>query len=291
MELDKKPKKAEVGGVLFALFIILLGAFSLMTDTSILTALFRLVALWPVLVIGFGVWLIFKNFEQEKIGAVILAIILVGALYFAFFRVQPQMEAFDQGEIPSGITNLDVYLELWAGEYFIGSTSENLYMTEGQGDPLETEFFASGSTGYLDIAVREEAISPFTQPGNEYSIFLSEQIPLTLEVDSGVISCSFDFSRLEVEEFNLDGGVSSLEIIFGEASTEANIDMGISSINIKVPTTVGVEIVTDGLVSLSVPSDWVKTDDGYRSPNYNTAQYRIVITSTVGIGSIHISYV
>lgn len=291
MEPDKKSRKLRVGGILFALFILFLGVFSLITGTSLVVGLLRLATLWPLLVVGLGVWLVFKGLDQEKVGAVVLAVILVAALYMTFYRVQPPLESFEEREIPSGVSNLDVSLVWWAGKFSVGSTSEYLYTIKGSKYPMESDLDTTGKTAYLDIFMEEKTVIPFTQSGNEYFLFLSDTLPVTIEADMGAVSCSFDLSTLKIEELSIDGGLSSLEITFGETNTKAVINMGLSSVTIYVPQSVGVKIISEGLVSLSVPSDWVKIDGSYLSPNYDTALYKIEITSTIGIGSIEISYV
>ena len=291
MEINKEPKKLRVGGILFALFILFVGIFSLITGTSLVIGLLRLAALWPLLVIGLGVWLVFKGLDQEKVGAVVLAVILVAALYMTFYRVQPQLESFEEREIPSGVSSLDVSVVWWAGKFNIGSTSDYLYSTKGSKYPMESYLTTPGKTAYLDVSMEEETVIPFTQSGNEYFLYLNDTLPITIEADMGAVSCSFDLSALKIEELTIDGGLSSLEITFGETNATVEINMGLSSVSILVPQSVGVKIYSEGLVSLSVPSDWVKIDGGYKSPNYDTALYKIEIDSTIGIGSIDISYV
>lgn len=289
--MNKESKKLRVGGILFALFILFLGIFSLITGTSLVVGLLRLAALWPLLVIGLGVWLVFKGLDQEKVGAVVLAVILVAALYMTFYRVQPPLESFEEREIPSGVSSLDVSVVWWAGKFTIGSTSDYLYSTKGSKYPMESYLTTPGKTAYLDISMEEKTVIPFTQSGNEYFLYLNDTFPITIEADMGAVSCSFDLSALKIEELTIDGGLSSLEITFGETNATVEINMGLSSVTIHVPQSVGVKIYSEGLVSLSVPSDWVKIDGGYKSPNYDTALYKIEIDSTIGIGSIEISYV
>lgn len=290
MNNDKKSKGVETGGILFALFLLFLGAFALLFDVSLFAGLFRLFAFWPLLLVGLGVWLIFKNVNQEKVGVIVLAVILVAAMYNAFSQVQPLLEMQDEKTVPPGVTRMDVSMDLLFGTFSMGSTPDALYTYTGL-EALEARVYTKGDTANLDFSLREEAFIPFRWSSNEYRVLLNQHLPMSLIIDTGVSSCSFDLSDLQVEEVILDGGISSVEITFGQRDTAAVITMGISNIEIYVPKSVGVKIISEGLLSLSVPPDWVKVDGGYKSPNYDTASYTIEITCDVGIGSVTIAYV
>ena len=290
MEDNKKLKKTETGGILFALFLLFLGLFAVLFEVPIFTGLYRLLSLWPLFFVGAGVWLIFKTLDKERISVVILAIILVGAMYSVFSQIEPFSETREEETVPSGVTSMDVSMDFVAGSFSIGSTPEKLFTTRGH-HILEPHLHTAGSTAYLDFSLEAEAISPFKEISGEYEILLNQTLPVTISGGIGASSCTFDLSDLKIEELNLDGGLCSLEITFGETNTEVAISMGLSSVNIFVPQSVGVKIISDGLVSLSVPPGWIKTDEGYKSPNYDAAMYKIDITATVGLGSIAISYI
>lgn len=286
---NEKPKKTETGGILFALFVLLLGVFALLFDVPILTGLFRLISFWPLLLVGLGVWLIFKNVDYEKIGVVVLAVILVAAMYSAFSQIQMQPASLDEKAVPPGVANMDVSLDLLFGTFSVGST-DALYTYRGY-EPMEFSMDTVGDTAKLNFSLEEEAFVPFKWSSHQYEILLNQHLPMSLTVNTSISSCSFDFSSLHVEEFILDGGVSSIEVTFGETNTAAVFDMGVSSVTIYVPESVGVRIVTDGLFSLSVPPDWIKTDNEYTSPNYDTAVYKIEITCTMGMSTVTVTYI
>lgn len=291
MDNNKKSKNLDTGGILFALFIVLLGAFALLFETPILTGLLHLVQFWPLILIGIGVWLIFKNMEREKIGAVVLAVLLIGAMYYAFSRPTLELESFEERHVPEGVTSMEVSMDLIAGSFSIGPTSEYLYASRGYNYPMESLMSTRGSTAVLSLAVEEEAFIPFSEPGHEYEILLNGTLSASLYPDAVASSCSFDLSALNLTELDLEAVVSSIDMTLGEMSTDINLEMVLSTLDLYVPQSVGVKIISDGLVSLTVPSGWIKLDDGYKSPNYDNAQYKINITCDVAMGVITISYI
>lgn len=287
-----KSEEIDTGGILFAVFILFLGIFALIFDISPFTGLFRMIALWPLIFVGLGIWLIFKNFGYKKVGVAVLALILIASMYSVFVEIQPFSEKAVEKEkdVPSGIKDLDVSFDLALGTFYITSTPDVLYRFKGS-ELMEPRLSTMGDKASLEVLLDEKVFTPFRWGQNEFEMQLNETIPTSFDIETGMSTCRFDLSDLRVKEFDLEGGVSSVEITFGETDTAAYIDMGISTVTINVLETVGVRITTEGLMSLSVPSGWVKIPDGYESPNYSTAAHKINISCTIGIGTVTVAYI
>ncbi len=287
---EKKPKKTEIGGILFALFIVFTGVFSLMFNVSPLTGFLRFLQYWPLFFVGLGLWLIFKNLNYEKVGAAVLAVMLVATMYSAFSQVLPTLEVVEEKAVPPGATDMDVSLDLLLGKYSVGSCQNSLYILKGH-PSMYVRMQTEGGTVRLSFSLNERAFLPLEKSSSEYEILLNDSLPLSITSNVGPSSCSFDFSHLNVEKFTLNGGVSSTDITFGETNTKAEITGGISSVTIYVPQSVGVKVTYEGLITFSVPPGWTRTDHQYKSPNYDTAAYKIDITCTMGMSSFTIAYV
>ncbi|MGD2247486.1 MAG: hypothetical protein PVF58_03710 [Candidatus Methanofastidiosia archaeon] len=286
----QKSEEVDTGGILFAVFILFLGIFALTFDVSPFTGLFRMISMWPLILIGLGVWLVFKNIGYEKIGALVLALILIAAMYTVFTGIETFSGISMEKDVPPGATHLDASFDLALGTFFIKSTPDVLYRFKGAAS-MEPNVYTMGDRVNLDISLDEEVFIPFGRHQNEFEIQLNDTLATSIDIDMGMSTMYVDLSNLNVEEFTIDGGVSSVKIIFGETDTTADIDMGVSTITIHVPETVGVRITTDGLMSLSVPSDWIKISNGYESPNYGTATHKITLSCTVGIGTVKVAYI
>lgn len=292
MENRKESKGVRTGGVLFALFILCLGVFSLMNKVPLFTAIFRLLSLWPLLFIGIGIWLVFRALNYEKIAVVVLALLLVGAMYSVFSRPGLELQSLEEKTALQGVTNLNVSMDLLFGTFHLGSTPENLYVSKGYGQPMQSSVLSTkGGTASLHFSPRGEAFTPFSEQKNEYEILLNESLPVTITASTAFSTCFFDLSNLKVQELELNGGLSSTEITFGETNTKVVLGMGLSTVKIHVPETVGVRVTGPGFASLLVPPNWIKTDDGYKSPNYDSASYRIEIECSMGLSTVEISYV
>lgn len=289
MEPERKKRSIDVGGILFALFVLLLGAFSLLLDVSPFSGIFYLLRLWPLILVGVGIWLIFKHAQHEGVGAVVLAILLVVAMYSAFSEVEVQSLRTEEEEFSSDLSEFEASLDLLFGVFSVDATSDNLYVLQGY-ESMDSTFYIAGDTGHLDLSLTAESFIPLAG-SHEAEILLTSNLPLVVDADIAFSTVEFDASRLEIKELTITGGLSSLKLILGETNADISFSMGMSSVTIYIPRTVGLRVVSTGLTSLSVPSGWIKIDDGYMSPDYDTALYKIEVNSSTGLGTIVIKYV
>jgi hypothetical protein len=291
MENEKKRKRIETGGILVAIFFVLVGGLSILYEVSPLTGLVNLFDLWPLFLVGLGIWIILKSLNQERISVVILAVILIVAVYSAFPKAQPFHEYTDEQGIPPGVTNMDVFMNFVLGNVTVGATSDALFDIEGYQSPTTIRVSVEGNTAYVNLSL-EKSFQPIEQSHNEYLILLNDRLPLAFTGKMALSTCTIDLSELNVETFTLDSGLGTFDIIFGETNTDATVDVGLCTGNIFVPQSVGVKLVySKGVASLSVPSDWIHSGNEYKSPNYDTATYKINLVIDFGMGMITVSYV
>ncbi|KKW22510.1 MAG: hypothetical protein UY65_C0023G0018 [Parcubacteria group bacterium GW2011_GWA2_51_12] len=98
---------------------------------------------------------------------------------------------------------------------------------------------------------------------------------------------------MNVTDFNLDTGASSLDLIFGDkqATSRVAVDAGASSINITIPRTVGAKLVVDGGLSSRNFQDFRSLGEGeYESENYASAQKKVEINIDAGVSSLNVGW-
>ncbi|MBU7024928.1 MAG: hypothetical protein HXS40_12265, partial [Theionarchaea archaeon] len=227
MEPEKRKRIIDTGGILFALFILLLGAFSLIFHVSPFAGFFHVLQFWPVVLIGLGVWLISKHVQHEGIGAVILALLLVVIMYSAFSQVQVYPSQTEEKELSSEVTEFEASLDLLFGVFSVGSTSENLYIIQGY-ESMNPDFYIAGNTGHLELSLTAESFIPMAG-SHEAEILLTDSLPLEVHADIAFSTVEFDASRLEIKEFTITGGLSSLKLVLGETDSDISLSMGMSS--------------------------------------------------------------
>lgn len=116
-----------------------------------------------------------------------------------------------------------------------------------------------------------------------------------LKIDCG--ASSFEMSGMgnaNFEYLDFDGGVGSFELDFtGEwqQSAKANFDVGLGSLEITLPSNIGVRIHSDAsfLSSTDIDRRYREVDDDvYESDNYDDAEIRFDIRISLGMGSVDI---
>jgi hypothetical protein len=115
-----------------------------------------------------------------------------------------------------------------------------------------------------------------------------------LSVDCGASSLRLEglgYAGLEYLDF--EGGLGSFELDFtGDwlASAEAHMQVGLGSLDITVPRTIGVRIETDesfGSVDVDRWFDEVERDT-YESENYDDAEIKLLLHVDLGMGSLDV---
>jgi hypothetical protein len=288
------------GFPLAGLVLVALGVLFLLQTTGVVPwnlwgVLWRF---WPVLVIAFGINIILGR-RVPWLAAILILVLLAGTLFMAsFFTISteqvsvPAEFASGQQEL-DGLESVDVNIEFGAGELVLSSLPE--------GSPLlmdgsfyrvgaETSLVRSGSSGELDVRMRDREL-PFVFGENaDWEISLSQTPRINLNLDSGASSVELDLRDLLVTDLTIDTGASSLEVRMPAHAGHVNarITGGASSIEVIIPDGVAARIKTDsGLSSVDIDSRRFPNVNGtHVSPDFDTAENRIDLGIDSGVSSI-----
>ena len=226
---------------------------------------------WPLLIIAFGIWLIFGFFARNK-------------------SVEGQHVSIPLEEATSAYIKLDhgagrlmLHSGAGAGEIINGTFGNGL------------NYKSSVEGGRLEVKLRTSQQPWAWWPGEslDWDIHLNRDIPLSLNIDSGASASVIDLSDLKVTELDIDTGASSTELTLpaNAGSTHVDIDTGASSLKVKIPSGVAASIrVNTGISSVNINSRFARLDGGlYQSADYGTAANRVDMTISSGVGSIEIN--
>jgi hypothetical protein len=101
----------------------------------------------------------------------------------------------------------------------------------------------------------------------------------------------FQLGNLNAAEFDLNAGVGSVRLDFSGLSrneTTVRVGMGVGSLEIRVPTAVGVRLVRRSfLVSVSAPGLQGQGDELYSS-NWEEAPVKIILELNAAVGSLSV---
>lgn len=254
-------------------------------------ALNLLAALWPLLLVGAGLDLLFAR-RSPVIGALI-ALLLVGAAAFVLvsgstlgiqlpggnFKVERFTAPLDGAQ--SATINLDTASQSVAVSSL---DSSDLLMDATIGHYGEMDFLVSGGAE-RQITLRKRpgtniqfGFIPTQQQG--WEIYLAREVPIDLRVDSGSGSIAMDLTQLSLTALTLDSGSGSSSIrlpatdsaynvdiesgsgsvtlvLPADSTLTARIDSGSGSVNIDIPdgdVALRVEVLNGGSGSVNLPN-------------------------------------
>lgn len=136
----------------------------------------------------------------------------------------------------------------------------------------------------------------------DVSISFSERNPTRLksiDIDAGACSLDMqDIGNANFESFKIEGGAGSFDLDFlgeYEGVSYINIEIGLGSADIVLPKNVPVQIHTDGsnwLSSIDIHNNRLDEveDDLYESDDFEDADNKIILTVSVGLGSVDIRF-
>jgi hypothetical protein len=115
---------------------------------------------------------------------------------------------------------------------------------------------------------------------------LNDSIPLSLSVSThGPLA--LDLGSLTLESVDVSAGGDPCTITLSRTS-DAKVYLSGERIVVQFPSGIGIRVIGDASSALVVPPDFVRTDDGLRSPDYEGALVRTDIVLRPGARSVEI---
>lgn len=120
-------------------------------------------------------------------------------------------------------------------------------------------------------------------------------------VQAGTVRVASGASRLRVrglgnaraERFVLDGGVGEATLEFDGAwarDATLNVEMGLGSLTLRFPRTLGVKIEREGFLTRFSPAGMVRRDGAWYSRNWHSARHRLTVRVDAALGSIDVQW-
>ena len=219
---------------------------------------------WPVAIIAWGAWL------------------LLAAL------VPGRRIGMETMELPlAGSGPVAVRIRFGGGE---------LTVRPGRASTISGEFAGmEGKVRQTDGRVEIEPESPppwpFWDRAPSWTIGLPEDVPLSLQVESGATKTLLDLAALEVSSLRISTGASETRVrLPAHGATSVRADSGAASLVFEVPDGVAVRVHgTMALGSLQVDeSRFPRVGRDWESPGYAGATDRAEIEVQGGVGSVRV---
>lgn len=228
--------------------------------------------LWPLFLIAAGAWILLGAFLRPH----------------AEFR---ESEAFSIDL--QGAQKVEFDFDHGAGQVQIsGGAPSGVAVTGIKGMGMDMNSQLKGDALVVDVDAGPTFI-PFLGPeGGMWQFKLTNEVPVSFDIDAGATSMSFDFSQVKLSRFKMDTGASSTSMILpAEGQPYVEIESGAASIDITVPAGMAARVrVEGGASSLSIdPARFPQVSGGlYQSPDYDSALNRADLRLEGGANSVSI---
>lgn len=254
--------------IFWGLILILAAALLLLKNLGIISSFFNY--FWILVLLFVGIWLIVGAFirSTEKRG--------------------------EKASVPlDGATSASISLDHGAGHLKLHSGATPGNLLDGNFSPLPV-LKTTAEAGKMSLKVKYVSDFMTWLPGEsrDWDISLANDIPLTLDIDSGASTSIYDLHDLKVTELILDTGASTTDITLpaNAGTTRVKIESGAATVKIRVPDGVAAQIhIESGMASISVSGRFPKAGSHlYLSPDYNSAANRADITVETGMATVEI---
>jgi hypothetical protein len=125
-----------------------------------------------------------------------------------------------------------------------------------------------------------------------WDVGVTTEIPVDLRLDTGANRSTIDLGALRVRRLELHTGASETRVrLPNSGQTAVRVECGFAKVAVEVPDGVAARIHGKvGLGALEVNrARFPRTDDGWASPDFDTAANRVDITVEGGFGSVFVA--
>lgn len=257
---------------------------------------------WGAIIILLGILLLINNLTGIDIGKFFwpLLLILLGAWILWGVFSGPRSFETEEATIPlEGAGEARIHIGHGAGRLRVsGGASPDALLSGSFGGGLEQKVKREDNELDVKLNVRVSgahfAVPWMWGPGRslDWEINLNEEIPLSLNLETGASDTRVDLTDLRVTDLRLQTGASASEITLPVSAghTKAVIRSGAASVKVRVPDGVAARIeASGGLADIQVnKSRFPRVGDVYQSEDYATAENKVDIDVETGVGSISV---
>lgn len=297
-------------GLFWPLLLIALGLVFLLSNLGFIRGVswLALASLWPLLLILIGLDVAFaRRWPAATLAAQVL--VIGGGLAIAAYAPNLGTGIFSFGDVGGGrtdvavprgsATSLELRLDGGAAKSYRVSGGANELVEAHSANP-DLRVRTSGTTR---VEVRLDQVGSDGmfrgRPAAEIEVRVASEIPTSLDLNVGAGEFDIDLAGVRVTEANVDVGASSLRLVLPKPLGDVGIgmDAGASSIVVTVPDGVEARITTRGGL-LSLRSDNTRLGSGggtggcvacgssVETSGYATARDRVTVSITAGASSI-----
>jgi hypothetical protein len=197
-----------------------------------------------------------------------------------------------------------LYIKLKESTHFWGDDDDrnghnrHLDIKLGSTVPISFELELGAGNGDIDLTDLQVKDVKISTGASSVTMKCSKPNPISaddISIESGVSKfTATNLSNLNFRNLKFSGGVGSYKLDFDgklRQSAEVQIEVGLGSINVYVPTTIAAKLMYDDnwLSSFKLDDDFEKTRSGvYETTDFQDASKRLTIRMESGLGSVRV---
>ncbi|NUQ37887.1 MAG: hypothetical protein HUU23_08850 [Caldilineales bacterium] len=286
------------GSLIGPILLIGAGLLFLLSNFGVIDAnIWRsLLNLWPLLLIAAGLDILIGR--RSTAGAILTALILIALLVGGVWILSQQtssaglvthtlMQPLD------GATRAEVEISAGAGSLTLGPLAEGGALIEGQvalpaSQTLRQDFEVAGGVARYTLRGEGNVRLGVSNQIEPWDLRLNRDLPIALEVNTGVGVATLDLERLRLTALEVDMGVGETILTLPRQGVyQAQVRGGVGELTLTLPPGLAARVEVDsGLGRVQVQGDYTRQGDVWTSPDYATAANRVELKINAGVGSI-----
>jgi len=300
--------------IFWGLLLVMIGVLFILKNTGVLSFSWHTMwQLWPVILILWGISLIPVN-DWIKLALSFVTVIIT---FFAVQQYSPKDRhdwKFDWNDRHNtekeDVVNSSTYnnilsedfdsitryaelkLNIGVGNFKINDTTGKLIEVKHDNDNANYSMTAKeqDSLTSIDLSLEKGEFND-GDIKNNVVMKLNPNPIWDMELNVGAAEVKFDLSAFKTRNLKIQGGASDIDIKLGSGLplTDLKLEAGAASITIRVPESVGCEIISNTFLSSKDFKGFTKVGSQlYQTPNYATSTNKIKINLQAGVARVDV---
>ena len=288
--------------LVFPLLLILIGAVLLLERLGLWSLNWaRLGQLWPLILVFLGLEILLRHTRVGGVVSLLVALSIVALVAILLFSGGPRQVDYTRETFSyplEGLKAASVRLEVGVGQLEVSPLEDSDQVLEAEiqhGNATRLIREISEKDQEIRVALKttggSQAWNPLGRSVEEdWRIGLSTQIPLSLEINSGVNRSRLELTGLKLKRLALNAGVGETEVTLPETGTyEVSIKGGVGAVKVEIPESMEARIRVDGgLGAVDIGERYEQQGKYYVTKGYARADDKADIEVDGGVGAITI---
>ncbi len=263
---------------------------------------------WPLILIGLGLGMTFRYRPAKSFFFACAGCIAGLSLYSGFILTRQFADKVNTSAAaissPTQVFKAPYQSSLRESEFGFsggavsivsGDTTDELFIAKIESTLGDYQFENKGITDssrslYISMPDSQIGLSSLSAT-NKAEIKLNEAPLWDLNFEIGAAAAHLDLRKYRIRSLNISSGASKLNLQLGNRSdsSEIHIEGGAMEAQVEIPDSSGCKVVRDdALSSFSFDEAAAVDDDTWQTPNYETAQHKIIIYIEAGVSKFTI---